>query len=410
MKEFAGKNFLLIVENNAVPFDKRVWREARALQDAGADVSVVCPIFGTDNQRFTLLEGIEVHRYPLKFSDGTSLGYVKEYAAAFFHTVRLFHQVLLKKKRIHVVHVANPPDIFWPLALYIRLFRSRFIFDEHDLTPETFLSRFEKGEQNGGIMFKLLRLFQLLSYRFAHATISTNETYRERAVRVNPRYSSKTFVVRNGPDTRYFNSRPANPALKQGFTFMAAYIGIMAVQDGVDYVIRALNILVNKKGFDQLIVYLIGTGDDVPRLKELVHEYNLDRYVVFTGRIPDEPALEILSTADICLSPDPYNPLNDSSTMNKIMEYMSLGKPIVSFDLKEARYSAQGAALYVVNNDDLAFAEGILRLLSNSDQAEQMGAVGRKRVNDILCWQKQTEHLYRAYRWVLSGMSHSSHP
>lgn len=398
---FAGKHFLLIVENNSVPFDKRVWREATALREAGAKVSVIAPAHGVDNSPFEVVEDVRVFRYPLRFSDGSKAGYVYEYLAAFIRTVILFHRTWIREGKFDVVHVANPPDIFWPLALYCKLFRIKFIFDEHDLTPETLLSRFGISESKPGFLFKVLKLFQKLSYRFSDAVISTNESYRERASRVLAKQKEKIFVVRNGPDLRRFNARPPDLRLKKGRKFLFGYIGIMAVQDGVDYVIEATRYLVRERGFKDFIVYLIGSGSDIERLKQLVDRYSLNDYVVFTGRIPDEPALVILSTADICLSPDPYNPLNDESTMNKVMEYMALGKPVVSFDLKEARFSAMGAAIYVKNNDVQAFAEGILALVNDGQMTAEMSKKGMERIRDSLSWEKQIRSLLNCYSFVL---------
>jgi glycosyltransferase involved in cell wall biosynthesis len=402
-----GKKILLIVENNSVPFDRRVWREALTLRDAGAIVAVICPVFGEDKTRYEVVEEIEVYRYPIKFSDGTVIGYFKEYVLAFSRTTWLLHKILFTKKHIDVVHVANPPDIFWPLAPYLRIFRTKFIFDEHDLSPETYLSRFEIPLSEGGLVFRLLRMCQFLSYRLADAIISTNESYRDRVIGTKRVFARKTFVVRNGPDTRYFKSVQPSEELKRGHRFMAGYIGIMGKQDGVEYIIRAMDYLVHGRDFQQLIVYLIGTGDDLPRIKNLVATVDLGGFFVFPGRIPDAQALQILSTADICLSPDPYNPLNDISTMNKIMEYMSLGKPIVSFDLKEARVSAGDSAVYVKNNRVEAFADGILALLNDPQKRTLMGVIGRKRVAEDLCWQKQSGKLLATYNHLLSVRSDS---
>jgi glycosyltransferase involved in cell wall biosynthesis len=400
-KEFAGKHFLLLIENEAVPFDRRMWNIARALHEAGAEVSVLCPIFGKDNESFTVLDGINIHRYHNVFADGSVTGYFREYATAFFKSLVLFHKIFLRK-RIHVVHAANPPDIFWPLALWLKLWGVRFIFDEHDLSPEAYLSRFDKDEQHPDLLFRVQKLFQRLSYRFADAILSTNETYRERAIGTDQRNAAKIFVVRNGPDTRSFRSRPARPELKKGRRYLAAYIGVMAIQDGVEYVIRAVDELVHRKGFRDIMVYLIGKGDDWPRLKQLVDELGLSEDIVFTGRIPDPDALDILSTADVCLSPDPYSPLNELSTMTKIMEYMSLGKPIVSFHLKENTFSAGESAIYVDDNNPAAFAEGILTLLRDPDRCRAMGEAGIRRVDAELSWQKQSERLRAAYAHVLS--------
>lgn len=402
MRALAGRHVLLIVENEAVPFDRRMWNIALSLGEFGARVSVICPMAGPDNEREVTLDGISVYRYRNTFSDGSVRGYLSEYAVAFLKTFVLFHRVIRRRGRIDIVHAANPPDIFWPFALYARLFGAKFIFDEHDLAPETYLSRFNRADA-GGILFRLQSWFQALSYRVSHGIISTNESYKAKAVAGKPEYAAKAFVVRNGPDTRKFHRRQPNPALKKDRRHLAAYIGVMAVQDGVEYIIRAVDELVRRRSFTDLIVYLIGDGDDRPRLQQLVEQLRLEEHVIFTGRIPDGPALEILSTADVFLSPDPSNPLNDLSTMTKVMEYMAMGKPIVSFDLKEARYSAGDSALFVASNDVGAFADGIVAILGDPAASERMGQVGMARVEEQLSWQKQSEHLLDAYSSVLSG-------
>ncbi|MBN2106727.1 MAG: glycosyltransferase family 4 protein [Deltaproteobacteria bacterium] len=400
MKVFAGKKILLLVENLSVPFDKRPWREACALKDAGADVFVICPKSEKERSGFEDLQGIGICRYTPKFSKGTSAGYMVEYIWAFLMTMILMHCVWLKLGRIDVIHSANPPDIFWIAGLYFKLFGAKFIFDEHDSSPETYLSRFEKNREEGGFLLKCLMKLQYFSYKYADAIIATNESYREKTIGISRAFASKTFVVRNGPDTRYFKAKNPNKKLKKNFRYMGAYIGIMARQDGVDYIIRAMDFLVHRQNFRELIVYLIGSGDDLPYLKQLVADYGLHEYILFTGRINDERALEILSTADIGLSPDPYNPLNNISTMNKIMEFMCLGKPIVSFDLKEARYSAGEAALYVENNNVEAFAVGILKLLHAKDLCERMKYFSVTRIANTLSWEKQIYNLYNVYEYV----------
>ncbi len=401
MKVLDGKNILLIVENEAVPFDRRMWNIALSLKEFGAQVTVICPVFGKDSERDTVLEGVHILRYPTTFADGTIKGYLREYGTALVKTTWLLHTLLLRGKRFHLVHVANPPDIFWPLALYLRLFGVKFIFDEHDLSPEAYLSRFEKEEESGGLLYRVQRMFQQLSYRFSHVVISTNESYKAKAIALYPKNSQKLFIVRNGPDLRLFRKRPPTTELKKGRRYMAAYIGVMAIQDGVQYIVDAVDELVNRRGVRDLLVYLIGKGDDWERLRELATSRGLDDVITFTGRIPDDEALSILSTADVCLSPDPYSPLNELSTMTKVMEYMALGKPIVSFNLKESRYSAGEAALYVKNNDAVAFADGIMTLLQDRKLAETMSARGKERILEALSWQKQSEQLLAAYRFAL---------
>ncbi len=402
MKEFAGKHFLLIVENNSVPLDARVWKEACSLRDAGAKVSAISPVMRENNARFEEVDGIEIHRYKSSFSDGTVVGYLREYIVAFLKTTALLHKVLAHGPRLRVVHVANPPDIFWILSVYLRLWGVKFIFDEHDLTPEAYLSRFNHRESETGIMYKILVRMEKLSYLLSDAIISTNESYKDKAISVNSSYAKKTFVVRNGPDTRSFVPTVSHPEYKKGRTYLAAYMGIMAVQDGVDYIVRAVDLLIKEKKFSDFIVYIIGTGDEWDNLRRMSEQLCLNDYIIFTGFIPRATTLEILSTADVCLSPDPLNPLNDQSTMNKVMEYMALGKPMVSFGLKEARFSAGESAYYVTNNDADAFADGMLYLFEHPDVCQRMGVMGRKRIDDVLSWQIQAEHLLEVYRFVLS--------
>ena len=401
MKAFAGRRVLLVVENNSVPFDRRVWREALALKDHGAAVSVIAPSGSLEDRLCETVEGIRIYRFRPRFSSGSKLGYVAEYLVAFTKTFYLFHRLLWEWGRPHVIHVANPPDIFWPLALYTKFFRTIFIFDEHDLTPETLLSHYGLTRAHGSIFYWLLRGFQLLSYAFADAVISTNESYKRTAIERYPRNMGKLFIIRNGPDTRHFKEFPPNDLLRKGKTYLFAYIGIMAFQDGVEYIIRAIDYLVKQREFDDFITYLIGSGSDLARLMKLTKELGLEEKIIFTGRIPDEPALKILSTADICLSPDPSNPLNDSSTMNKIMEYMALGKPIVSFQLREAIFSAREAAIYVANNDAQSFGEGILKLVKDRDKRFMMGRFGKKRIEAELSWQRQIPCLIKAYDHAL---------
>ena len=399
-KAFAGKHIVLVIENEAVPFDRRMWNIAHALKDMGAAVSVICPIFGRDSEPYTVLDGIAIHRYKNTFADGSVMGYFREYGVAFFKTFFLLHKLLLKG-RIHVIHAANPPDIFWPLAIYVRLFGIRFIFDEHDLAPEAYTSRFEKDIAEPDLLFRVQRLFQSLSYRFSHATLSTNQTYQAHARKQVPSILTRSFIVRNGPDLTLFNPRPGVQALKRGKSHVAAFIGVMAIQDGVEYILRAVHDLVHTRKFTDFVVYLIGKGDDWDRLKVMAQELKIDDHLVFTGRIPDPEALDILCTADVCLSPDPYNSLNDVSTMTKVMEYMALRKPTVSFSLKENTFSAGDAALYVTNNDAVAFAGGMLQLFQDPALRERLGAEGRKRIEERFSWQRQALQLKAAYEYVL---------
>ncbi len=402
MIDFKGKHLLLVVENLSVPFDKRVWRQATALKATGAAVSVICPMHDNYTQKHQLLEGINIYRYQIKFSKGSKLGYLREYTFSFLKIFLMINKLILTKKRMRSVHFANPPDIFWVMGLYLKLFGIKFIFDEHDLTPETYISRFQ-AKTKKGLYYHGLRLFQYLSYMVADTIILTNESYKENACSIYPPAKNKSFIVRNGPDIDKFYLTDPDHSLKKNKKFLFAYIGIMAIQDGVDFIIHSAYCLIHYKKFKDFIIYLIGSGDDVARLKQLVKIYRLEDYVIFTGRISDADAMTILSTADICLSPDPFNALNNRSTMNKVMEYMTMAKPIVSFDLKEAKYSAMDSALYVENNDIEAFANGILNLVANPEEREKMGKFGYRRVQQYLSWQNQISNLISAYTFTINN-------
>jgi len=280
-----------------------------------------------------------------------------------------------------------------------RFWGVKFIYDQHDLVPETYLSKF--GKENRSIIYQFLILLEKISYKLAHVVIVTNKSYKKNAEERGKISSKKVFIVRNGPYLKEFRCCPPVVKWKFGHRYMCSYIGIMGFQDGVNYIIKSADILINKRNNWDIAFVLIGKGEELEHLKRLTKRLNLQNNVYFTGRIPDEPAIEILSTADVCLSPDPYSPLNNVSTMNKVMEYMACKKPTVSFDLKEARYSAQDAAIYVKNNDEVALAEGILHLLKRTELREKMGSIGYERVVNHLSWEKQEEVLKKAYEHVL---------
>ncbi len=397
MKAFAGKKILLLVENNNVPFDKRVWREAITLMENGADVSIIAPKTKKNNKSFEILENIKIYRYNAYFAEGSKLSYIKEYLSAIFGMLFLSKKLFLKNG-FHIIHIANPPDLLWIVYLPFRLMGVKLIFDQHDLTPESFLSRFDMDEtKKNGLFYKLLMLNEKITYRLSNAVIVTNESYRNIAIKRGRVKNENIFTVRNGPDMRKFHKVKENNKWKKGFTYMGAYIGIMGFQDGVDILIKTMDYLVHKKNRKDILFTLIGSGDEIDNLKQLTKKLNIEKYIEFTGRIPDEPAMEILSSADFCLSPDPRNPLNEISTMNKVMEYMVCEKPIVSFDLKEAKYSAQESAVYVKDSIE-DFANGVLYLIENPEKAKEMGEKGLKRVEEFLRWEKQENNLIEVYK------------
>jgi glycosyltransferase involved in cell wall biosynthesis len=386
---------LILVENLSVPFDRRVWQEARSLQAAGYDVVVICPQGEKeDRERLAVIEGIAIHRYPLRAAGSGPISYAREYGAAFIRTATL-RRALERDARVDVVHACNPPDGLMLTALGSRLRGAATIFDQHDLVPELFVSRFERR----GILYRATLLAERLAYALADVVISPNESYRQVAIRRGSMHPEDVFVVRSAPDLKRFRSAVADPSLRQNKAHLLTYLGVMGPQDGVDHALRALALLGRMRSDWRAI--FIGAGDVFGEMQELAGRLGLNGAVEFTGRIPDEDVLRILSTADVCLAPDPKNPLNDVSTMNKIVEYMALARPIVSYDLAEARVSAGDAALYAVANDIEDFARCVDALLESPDLRERMGRAGRQRVETDLSWSRSEERLFAAYERAL---------
>ena len=386
------KKVLLLVENNGYPFDVRVRREAQALRDANYSVSVICPR-QKGQPFFEIMENIMVYRFPFPPQGNGLLGYIIEFGYA---TMAMFFLTFWVWMRygFDAIHVANPPDTLFMIGVIFKVLGKRFIFDQHDLAPETYLSRF-KGEQPNWI-YRILQWLEKSSFFFADVVISTNESYKQIAFERGGKNPEQVFVVRNGPPLSY-QAVEADGMLRQKADFIIGYIGTMGPQDGVDYWLRAINEMVSTYNRQDFLAVVIGSGDAVPDLKNLVRELNIESYVWFTGRISDADALSYLSTAHICVHPDPLNPLNDRSTMNKMMEYMALEKPVVSFDLTEARHSAQDAALYAKPNDVQDFARKVIWLMDHPEEMKQMGANGRRRVTTKLAWELSVPMLLKAY-------------
>jgi glycosyltransferase involved in cell wall biosynthesis len=387
---------LIIVQNLPVPFDRRVWLECQALTSAGYRVAVVCPK-GKGDPGYEVIDGVEIHRYRPYAPGGSKLSFVAEYAYSFLATA--WHTLKARRNgRFAVIQACNPPDIFWPIALAFRLERTKFVFDHHDLCPELFLSRFENPP---ALPYKGLLWLERRTFRTARHVISTNESYRQVAIERGGKSPDDVTVVRTGPNPERLKRGPADEELKRGRKHLVAYIGVMGPQDGVDIAVRAAGIIVREFGRDDIAFTLIGSGDSYDELVALRDELNLQGHVEFTGRAPDELVTKIMSTASAGLSPDPKNPLNDVSTMNKTMEYMAFELPVVAFDLRETRVSAQDAAVYATPNDVHEYAKALVGLLDDEAACAQLGKLGRARVEDDLAW----SHQERAYLGVYQRLT-----
>jgi glycosyltransferase involved in cell wall biosynthesis len=385
---------LIVVENLPVPFDRRVWQESRALRDAGYRVTVISPMGATEHRAASeVIEGIQVFRYPLVAATGGPVGYLREYATALWRTAALTFKVW-RSLRIDIVQVCNPPDFLFLAVLPLKLAGTTFVFDHHDLVPELSESRFGR---KGRLFARLLRTAEKWTFARADAVISTNESYRRVAIERGGKHPDDVVAVRSAPDLTRFRARPPIPELKQGRTFLAAYLGVMGPQDGVDYALHALAHYHHELSRTDLHTVFMGDGDSRAEMIGLAEELGISDFVTFTGRVTDEFLQACLSTADVALSPDPKNPLNNVSTMNKVVEYMAIGIPIVSFDLIEAKVSAGEAAAYAPANDVVAFAMRLCELLEDPVRRAEMSRAGRHRVQEQLSWDVSRRNLVTFY-------------
>jgi glycosyltransferase involved in cell wall biosynthesis len=393
------RRVLIIVQNLPVPFDRRVWLECQALVSAGYRVAVVCPK-GSGDPSYEVVDTVQLYKYRPYAPGGSKFSFIAEYAYSFLATARLALKAR-RSGRFAVIQACNPPDIFWPIAMFFRALNgTKFVFDHHDLCPELYESRFPDGSR---LPYRGLRALERRTHRTADHVISTNDSYRKIAITRSGKAPQDVTVVRTGPDPERLKRGPADPQLRRGRRFLAAYIGVMGPQDGVDIVVRAAEIVVHKLGRTDIAFTLIGSGDCFDELVALRDELGLSGHVEFTGRAPDELVKRILSTADVGLSPDPKNPLNDLSTMNKTMEYMSFELPVVAFDLRETRTSAGDAAVYVKPNEVYDYAEAIVGLMDDEPGRTLLGQVGRARIEQELAWRHQERHYLDVYQGLING-------
>jgi glycosyltransferase involved in cell wall biosynthesis len=388
-----AKSVLMIVENLPVPRDRRVWQEARALRDAGWLVSVICPAMGTAPRGHEVLEDIHIWRHPMPAEGEGLWGYAREYLTALFWQMVLAWTVLFKRG-FSVIHACNPPEtIFLVGGLFKLLLGKRFVFDHHDLSPELYVAKF--GRKDG--LYRLLLWLERMTFATADVSIATNESFREVAVGRGGMAPENVHVVRSAPDLGRLPVVAPDAAAKRGFRHLIAYVGVMNSQDGVEYVLDAVHHLVKTMGRDDVGAVLMGDGPMLPRLRAQAEALGIARHVEFTGWADDAMLVRFLNAADVCVSPDPANPFNDKCTMNKIMEYMALAKPVVLFDLTEGRRSAGEAGLYARDNDAADMAAKIAMLLDDPGLRLRMGEAGRARMERELSWQHQVPRLLAAY-------------
>jgi glycosyltransferase involved in cell wall biosynthesis len=386
------RKVLIIEENSSVPYDPRVWREALSLHENGYEVTVLCPRFKRD-RAYEVAEGIHIYRHPMPPEGSTPFGHLFEYACALFWEF-LYSWWIYFRRGFEIIQGCNPPDTIFLVALPFKVLGVKYIFDHHDASPELYISKYGRK----GILYKILNWLERMTYRFSDVVIATNSSYRDLAItrgRIDPK---DVFIVRNGPDLASFVPRPPNPVLRRGKPYLIGYVGNMNIQDGLDILVEVAS-HIKSLGRRDIQFRLVGTGPGLSGLREMVRKQGVDDMVEFTGWIPDEEMLETLSTSDVCVNPDRPCKMNDISTMIKIMEYMALGRPIVQFESKEGRFSAQEASLYADPENQVSdFAAKVLWLLDHPDERRKMGELGRRRVDEELAWDYSVQHLLAAYQ------------
>jgi glycosyltransferase involved in cell wall biosynthesis len=387
------RRVLIIVENLPCPFDRRVWQEAITLRDAGYGVAIIGPTGKGCEARHERLDGIDIYRHPLPPEASGALGYAREYASALAWEFFLAFRVL-RRHGFDAIHACNPPDLIFLVGGFFKLvFGKRFVFDHHDINPELYEAKFGRRD----LFYRLMLWMERRSFRAADISIATNESYRRIALERGGMDADKVFVVRSGPKLDRLKIVPPDASLKRGRRFLVGYVGVMGQQEGIHYLMHAAARIVHTLGRSDVHFGLVGSGTSLPAMQALARKLDIEDYVTFTGRVADAQMLAMLNTADVCVNPDVANDMNDKSTMNKVMEYMALGKPIVQFDLTEGRFSAREASLYAKRNDADDFADCIVALLDDPERRARMGEYGRRRILHELEWKYEAPKLLAAY-------------
>jgi glycosyltransferase involved in cell wall biosynthesis len=386
------RRVLIIVENLPCPFDRRVWQEARTLRSAGYGVSIICPKGKGYEKSFEQIEGIAIYRHRQPFEGSGALGYLAEYTWALLAEFALSLRVLFEQG-FDAIHACNPPDTLFLIGGFYKLFGKKFLFDHHDINPELYEAKFQRRD----LFYRLMLALERLTFKTADVAVATNESYRRIAIERGGLSPGKVFVVRSGPDLSRLKILPPVPELKKGRRFLIGYVGVMGRQEGIDGLLQAVRYIVYELKRTDIQFGLVGGGTELAAMQALAKELSVDDYVTFTGRAPDSELLAMLNTADVCVNPDIANEMNDKSTMNKIMEYMALGKPIVQYDLVEGRVSAEEASLYAERNDPKDLARKLVQLLDDEVLRKRMGQIGLERVKTTLAWEHEEPRLLAAY-------------
>ncbi|WP_440250362.1 glycosyltransferase family 4 protein [Clostridium sp.] len=394
-----NRGILIIVENLPVPFDTRVWQEATTLVQNGYTVSVICPKGKGYDKEFEILQGVNIYRHDLPTEGNGLVGYVREYGTALKEQIRLAKKVY-KEVGFNVIQGCNPPDNIYMVANRFKKYGVKYVFDHHDICPELFEAKFKKK----GLLYQSQIFLEGKTYKNCDIAFVTNESYKKIAIERGKMNPKNVFVLRSGPKLERLKIQKPKNEIKRGKRYMVGYLGVIGQQEGIEYLLEAAKYIRESKGRNDIFYGIVGGGPHLEALKQKCKEMKIDDIFEFTGRVSDQVMLDYLNTADVCVNPDEYNEMNDKSTMNKILEYMALGKPIVQFDLTEGKYSAQKASLYAKPNDSKDLAEKIIFLLDNEEKRVEMGQYGMKRIKNELSWEHTSKELLRGYDTLFASI------
>lgn len=393
----ASRKVLIIVENLPVPFDTRVWQEATTLVANGYTVSVICPKGKGYTAEEETIDGVHIFRHDLPVEGNGAIGYLQEYTFVLKEEIRLAKKVY-QQIGFDVIHGCNPPDDIYMVASKFKKYGVKYVFDHHDICPELFEAKF--GHASGPLYWSQL-FFERQTYKHCTFAFVTNESYKKIAIERGKMPPERVIVLRSGPKLERMRIIPPVPAIKRGYKYMVGYVGVIGQQEGIEYILEAAKY--TKEHENNVFWGIVGGGPHLDALKKKASDMGLDDCVEFTGRVPDQQLLEYLNTADVCVNSDEYNSMNDKSTMNKILEYMALAKPIVQFDLTEGRYSAREASVYAKNNDGVDMAKKVQGLLADPEKRKRMGEFGRNRVINELSWEHTSKALLEGYDKFFTG-------
>jgi glycosyltransferase involved in cell wall biosynthesis len=374
------------------PADTRVRNEAQTLAAAGHELTVIAPRGGKQPGQ-EIVNGVRVVRYPAPPNGHGLLTYAFEF---FYVTLASSIAVLYVWLRygMDVLHVHNPPDTLFVAGLLPKLFGKKLVYDHHDLAPELYRTKFEV---EGGLVHAILLLLERLSCLSADRVIVVNKSYFCNDMERNGVNPERITMVRNAPPLRSCEGIEGDTEMHKRAQIVAGYLGQIAHQDGVDHMIKALYHVKQDFGFEDWYAVIIGPADDMKSLQGLAEELGIIDKLWFAGYQPESEWRRLLAGVDICFVPDPANALNEKSTFIKMMDYMSLGKPVVAYDLRENRVSGGGAVLYAQASEPKDLAKQFMRLVEDPELRETMGKLGKQRMQEALAWEYSAKNLLDLY-------------